>query len=67
VEHETSEEELTMADTDVLKQYRVGDAPTLPGSEKPYLTEQLRQISQGLNLAVAVLKKLEARLAAHGV
>jgi hypothetical protein len=57
---------ILLADTDVLKNYRVGDAPTLPNSDKLYLSEQLKQISQAVNLLVQVAKKLEARMAAHG-
>lgn len=56
-----------MADTDVLKNYRVGDAPTLPNSDKLYLSEQLKQISITINLLVQVAKKLEARMVAHGI
>lgn len=56
-----------MADTDALKNYRVGDAPSLPNSDKLYLAEQLKQVSIALNLLVQVAKKLEARMAAHGI
>jgi len=56
-----------MADTDVLKQYRVGDPPTLPGSDKLYLSEELKRISAAINLLVQVAKKLEARMTANGI
>jgi hypothetical protein len=56
-----------MADTDALKNYVVGDAPSLPGSDKLYLQAQLKLIQTALNLIVQVMKKLEARMTAHGI
>lgn len=56
-----------MADTDKLREYRVGDVPSLEGSEKLYLAEELKKVSQALNLLVQVSKALEARMAAHGI
>ncbi|MBR1173887.1 hypothetical protein JQ617_07975 [Bradyrhizobium sp. KB893862 SZCCT0404] len=56
-----------MADTDALRNYTVGDPPTLPNGDKLYLSAQLKLISIALNLIIQVMKKLEARMAAHGI
>jgi hypothetical protein len=56
-----------MADTDVLRPYRVGDVPTLPGSDKLYLAAELKRVSEAINLLVQTAKKLEARMTAHGI
>jgi hypothetical protein len=56
-----------MADTDRLRDYRVGDNPTLPGSDKRYLQDELRRISDAIGIVVEVMKKLEARMVAHGI
>lgn len=56
-----------MADTDALRQYTVGNSPTLPNSDKRYLADQLTQVSQSLNTIVRVMKQLEARMTAHGI
>ena len=53
-----------MADTDKLRPYKVGGVPTLPGSDKLYLAEELRRISNAIGLLVEASKKLEARIAA---
>jgi hypothetical protein len=56
-----------LADTDVLRPYKVGDPPTLPGGDKLYLAAELKKVSQAINLLVQVSKALEARMAAHGL
>jgi hypothetical protein len=56
-----------MADTDVLRAYKVGDVPTLPDSDKRYLAEELKRVSQAIGLLVQTMKKLDARLIAHGI
>jgi hypothetical protein len=56
-----------MADTDTLRPYRVGDAPSMPDSDRRYLADQLKLISDSIGLLVAVAKKLEARMKAHGI
>ena len=56
-----------MADTDVLRPYRVGDAPSLPDSDRRYLADQLKLISEAIGLLVQTSKKLEARMKAHGI
>ena len=53
-----------MADTDKLRGYKVGDVPTLPGSDKRYLAEELKRASIAIGLPVETTKKLEARIAA---
>lgn len=53
-----------MADTDVLRPYKAGDPPALPGGEKLYLAEELKRISQAIGLLVQTMKKLEVRIAA---
>lgn len=55
-----------MADTDALKPYKYADAPAL-GGDKLYLAQQLQQISQSVALIIQVMKKLEARMTAHGI
>lgn len=56
-----------MADTDTLKQYNVGNPPTLPNSDKLYYAEELRKVQVCIGLLIGVMKKLEARMTAHGV
>ena len=56
-----------MADTDRLRTYKVGEVPSLPGSDKRYLADELKRVSETINLLVETMKKLEARMAAHGV
>ena len=56
-----------MADTDKLRTYKVGEVPSLPGSDKRYLADELKRVSETINLLVETMKKLEARMAAHGV
>uniref|UniRef100_E6VL31 Uncharacterized protein n=1 Tax=Rhodopseudomonas palustris (strain DX-1) TaxID=652103 RepID=E6VL31_RHOPX len=56
-----------MADTDTLKQYNVGNPPTLPNSDKLYYAEELRKVQLCIGLLIGVMKKLEARMTAHGV
>lgn len=56
-----------MADTDRLRSYKVGDVPTLPGSDKLYLAEELKRVSVTVNLLVETMKKLEARLVLGGL
>jgi hypothetical protein len=53
-----------MADTDKLRAYKVGDTPTLPGSDKRYLSEELKRVSVAINLLVETLKKIEVRVQA---
>lgn len=53
-----------MADTDALRAYRVGDAPSLPDSDRRYLAEELKRVSIAIGLLVETTKKLEARIAA---
>jgi len=45
-----------------LREYRVGAPPVLPGSEKIYLAEELRRISQAITLLVEAVRKIEERL-----
>lgn len=56
-----------MADTDKLRAYKVGDVPTLPGSEKRYLAEELKRVSIAIGLLVETMKKLEARMVVGGL
>jgi hypothetical protein len=56
-----------MADTDVLRPYKVGDVPALPDGDKLYLAQELKRISQAIGLLVQTMKKLEARMVAHGI
>lgn len=56
-----------MADTDTLKQYNVGNPPTLANSDKLYLAEELKKVQLSIGLLIGVMKKLEARMVAHGV
>jgi hypothetical protein len=56
-----------LADTDALRGYRRGDAPSLPESDKQYLSDQLDAIAKALAQFVVVMKKLEARMVAHGI
>ena len=46
-----------MADTDVLRPYKVGDVPTLPGSDKLYLAAELKRISEAIGLLVQTAKE----------
>jgi hypothetical protein len=56
-----------MADTDTLKQYTVGNPPMLPNSDKIYLSEELRKVQMSIGILIGVMKKLEARMADHGI
>ena len=56
-----------MADTDVLRPYKVGDVPTLPGGDRLYLAAELKRISEAIGLLTQTMKKLEARMTAHGI
>jgi len=55
-----------MADTDVLRPYRVGDAPSMPDSDRRYLADQLKLVSEAIGLLVQTVKKLDARMIARG-
>jgi hypothetical protein len=55
-----------LADSDVLRAYRTGDAPSLPDSDKRYLADELKRVSEAIGLLVQVMKKLDARMIAHG-
>lgn len=59
--------ETQVADTDNLRAYRVGDAPSLPGSDRRYLADELKRVAEAIGLLIQVAKKLEARMAAHGI
>lgn len=56
-----------MADTDALRPYTRNDAPTIPGSEQRYLSEELKKVQGAIGLLISTMKKLEARMTAHGV
>lgn len=56
-----------MADTDSLRPYKVGDPPTLPDGDQRYLAAELQRISQSVGSIIQTMKKLEARMTAHGV
>lgn len=53
-----------MTDTSKLRPYKKAQQPNLPGSEKIYLEEQLKQIETAIQGLVDSTKKLEARIAA---
>ena len=50
-----------------LREYRVSAPPVLPGSERLYLAEELRRISQAIGLLVEAARKLDERLSANGL
>jgi hypothetical protein len=56
-----------MADTDVLRPYKVGDVPSMPDGDKLYLADELKRVSQAIGLLVQTMKKLEARLVGGGL
>lgn len=56
-----------MADTDALRPYKRGDAPTFPDSDRRYLQDELRRVQESIGIMTEVMKKLEARMTAHGV
>jgi hypothetical protein len=56
-----------MADTDVLRPYKVGDPPSLPDGDRRYLANELMRLSQAIGLITEVMKKLEARMVSHGI
>ena len=51
-----------MPDTDVLRPYTVGNAPSLPNSDRRYLADELQRVSQAIGLLTDVMKLLEARI-----
>lgn len=53
-----------MADTDALRVYRRGSPPTLPNGDKLYLDNELSKLTEIIAANNAVIKKLEARIAA---
>ena len=53
-----------MADTDKLRTYKVGEVPSLPGSDKRYLADELKRISEAINLLVQTAKQDAAEGAA---
>lgn len=55
-----------MADTDKLQSYAPRDFPKLGGNEQSYMMEEWRKISASISAINAVMKKLEARIAALG-
>lgn len=55
-----------MADTDSIRPYRASDDPTLPDNGR-YLSQELQRIQNSIAQIVVVMKKLEARMAAHGI
>jgi len=53
-----------MADSDTLKAYRPAGPPKIEGGEANYLQQELGKLRSSIESIVAVIKKLEARLAA---
>jgi hypothetical protein len=56
-----------MADTDALRTYAVGGAPSLPDSDKRYYADELAKVSKAIGLLVQTMKKLEARMVLGGI
>ena len=56
-----------MADTDSLRLYKAAEPPTIPGGEQRYLAGELQRISQSIGSLVQAMKKIEARMNAHGI
>jgi hypothetical protein len=56
-----------MADADALRSYRRGPSPTLDGGDREYFIRELESIERSFTTVIAVIKKLEARLVAHGI
>lgn len=57
-----------MADSDSLRRYQADRSyPTIPGGEGKFTTEELRRIATAINALVDVVKKIDARLIAHGI
>jgi len=54
-----------MADTDKLRTYKVGEVPSLPGSDKRYLADELKRISEAIGLLVQTAKEDAAEEAAE--
>jgi hypothetical protein len=55
-----------MADSDVLRNYKPQDYPQLPGSQDRYVVAELRRIAEAIAQINSVVKKIDARLTAHG-
>lgn len=56
-----------MADTDRLITFTPSSYPSIPGGETRYLVDADRRIAQSLASITECLKRLEARMVAHGI
>lgn len=56
-----------MPDSDALRNYKPQDYPQLEGSSTRYIVTELQRLSASLAITNAVIKKLEARMAAAAI
>lgn len=53
-----------MADTDLIRPYKVGNAPSLPDSDRRYLADELQRVSQAIGSLTEAMQSLELRIEA---